>query len=70
MPRYTFECQSCGASTVEEYSMLAVPKRLPTRCKCGKPMVRIFGAPTIRFRGKGWARHPERESSNRKRGPQ
>jgi len=70
VPRYTFECQSCGHAVVESYPMAKVPKRLRLRCECGQPLERIFGMAAIRFRGSGWARHPEREQANRKRGAQ
>lgn len=70
MPLYAYRCRTCGAEAAELFELGDAPAVLPFSCECGKPFKRIFSPPGIRLRGKGWAKHPDREEANRKRGPQ
>ena len=53
MATYQFKCV-CGAVRLIEASVKAdTPKPV---CECGEPMVRVYTAPSVTFRGGGWGR--------------
>jgi len=51
MPVYDYKCE-CGATRTQTISIHA--KDFTATCKCGKVMVRVYGAPAIKFNGSGF----------------
>ena len=54
MPTYDYKCTKCSGA-VE----LSIPmdEKLPTKHKkCGGKLVQVISAPTILYKGSGWAR--------------
>lgn len=70
MPEYFYTCDGCDEVATSSFPIGTAPRELAIRCDCGGTFKRTITVPGIRFRGKGWARHPERDVANRKRGPQ
>jgi putative FmdB family regulatory protein len=70
MPVYGYRCKDCGKEAALYFELGEAPLEVDSQCECGKPLKRSYSAPGLRFRGSGWARHPEREEANRKKGPQ
>lgn len=69
MPNYVFRCD-CEIEHVASFPISEAPDT--NACPdCGahaKRVIRWNG--TAVLRGQGWARHPERDSANHKKGPQ
>ena len=62
MPTYDYVCQSCGVE-VEVLHGLNAPG--PAACDiCGGPMRKRLSAPTIVYRGSGWAKKERREAAS------
>ena len=60
MPRYDYECRSCG-HVVEV--LHGVNDGGPTACEiCGSPMRKLMSTPSIVFKGSGWAKKDARDS--------
>ena len=54
MPTYEFKCEKCGHKFETEQS---VSDPAPTKCPsngCRGKVTRVFSAPAIMFKGKGW----------------
>ena len=62
MPRYDYVCQSCGAEVEVLHGLNATG---PAACDiCGGPMRKRVSAPTIVFRGSGWAKKERHEAAS------
>lgn len=70
MPTYDLRCNACGGTAEVSASIHeATPDRQP--CECGGEMRRVFAwGGTAVLKGTGWAKHPDREVSRFKKGPQ
>jgi putative FmdB family regulatory protein len=54
MPVYEYRCEKCGNRFEVEQSVMATRvSRCPSKV-CGGKVERIFSAPAIVFKGKGW----------------
>jgi putative FmdB family regulatory protein len=52
MPMYEYRCTSCGEHTELLQHLGDAP---PSECpRCGGPLVKVFTAPSLRFKGTGW----------------
>ncbi len=62
MPLYDYDCAACGTRFEVVHGVHADP---PTTCPvCGKgPVKKAFSAPTIHFKGSGWAKKERRATS-------
>ena len=61
MPRYAYECTKCGHSFELQEGWDAKPRR---RCpQCRRTAQRVFAAPAIVFKGKGFYSTDNRRSS-------
>ena len=59
MPLYQYQCPVCSALD-ERLQTINAP--LTPRCdKCGCFMLRVISAPSVQFKGKGWAKKDRRE---------
>jgi predicted nucleic acid-binding Zn ribbon protein len=53
MPVYDFKCE-CGKTSVITISI--PPGDFQMTCVCGKTMARVYSAPAVTFKGKGWGK--------------
>ena len=61
MPTYDYGCTICGR---EVEVMHGVHGHGPASCEhCGGPMRKLLSAPTIHFKGSGWAKKDARDSA-------
>ena len=62
MPLYDYDCAACGTRFEVVHGVHSDP---PTTCPvCGKgPVKKAFSAPTIHFKGSGWAKKERRATS-------
>ena len=61
MPTYDYGCTICGR---EVEVMHGVHGPGPASCEhCGGPMRKLLSAPTIHFKGSGWAKKDARDSA-------
>lgn len=52
MPTYEFKCEICDAYGTAQFTVDQTPNM---RCpRCAKEMVRVYSAPGLIFKGKGW----------------
>jgi putative FmdB family regulatory protein len=67
VPIYDYACESCG-ERVEVFHGVHAPG--PERCeRCGMgPMRKVVAAPTVHFKGTGWAKKERAASRPRARG--
>ena len=61
MPIYDYVCESCGRVIEVIHGLHADG---PAECPdCGGAMSKVFAAPTIHFKGSGWAKKDRRSTS-------
>lgn len=61
MPTYDYGCTICGR---EVEVMHGVHGHGPASCEhCGGPMRKLLSAPTIHFKGSGWAKKDARDGA-------
>jgi putative FmdB family regulatory protein len=61
VPTYDYGCTICGR---EVEVMHGVHGHGPASCEhCGGPMRKLLSAPTIHFKGSGWAKKDARDSA-------
>jgi predicted nucleic acid-binding Zn ribbon protein len=72
MATYAFRCESCSEEFEEKFAIPERPDFIENGCiDCGGTLRHFIswnGA--ARLRGRGWAKHPERETAIFKKGPQ
>ena len=69
MPAYAFRCDECGTDVTLPFAIDERPDTVDGPCGHRVRHVIRWGGTTV-LRGKGWAKHPERDRSTFKRGPQ
>ena len=52
MPRYDFECQTCGKRFELDFKIVDAPQT--HGCECGGDAKRVISISGIAFKGKGW----------------
>jgi putative FmdB family regulatory protein len=62
VPRYDYDCKSCGRRFEVTHGVHADP---PARCPLcgGGPVKKAIAAPTIHFKGSGWAKKERRAAT-------
>lgn len=61
MPIYDYVCESCGhVMEVVHGHDAEGPRECP---QCGGPMAKAFAAPTVHFKGTGWAKKDRKSVS-------
>ncbi|HET7678432.1 MAG TPA: zinc ribbon domain-containing protein [Candidatus Limnocylindrales bacterium] len=64
MPTYDYACRDCGRQVEVLHGVHASG---PTACEtCGGPMHKLLSAPSIHFKGSGWAKKDRSEASRTK----
>ena len=57
MPTYEFACAECATTARLQTSMHAA-NNTPRCWKCDQPMKRVYTAPGLTFKGRGWGHKP------------
>jgi predicted nucleic acid-binding Zn ribbon protein len=71
MATFAFRCEDCNDEWELKYPVGERPDVLPAGCLCGGDLKHFIAwNGSFRLRGKGWAKHPERDIANVKRGAQ
>ena len=52
MPNYDYKCPNCQATKAVSHSIHDTHSELCENCKV--PMIKVFGAPLVTFKGGGW----------------
>ena len=55
MPNYLYECPACPM-TITITRSLEAEEFKPTCINCAKVMTRVYEAPPVQFKGKGWGK--------------
>lgn len=55
MPSYEYKCPTCPM-TITITRSLEAEENKPICAPCSKETVRVYDAPPIQFRGKGWGK--------------
>ncbi len=58
MPTYSYGCETCDRQVSVVHPM-AGP--IPTECTCGGPLQRVYEAPSIQFKGLGFASNHDQD---------
>jgi putative FmdB family regulatory protein len=55
MPVYEYKCSNGHVQIFTE--SIQVEHKVPEKCeKCGEDLVRLFGTPSVQFKGTGWGK--------------